>query len=1087
MLYGVYGTAGTGKTRWLLKAIEDRMQNKMQSYVLVPEQFSLYTEKKMLQTFGMQGQRYVKVMTFSRLCNFVMQKYGPLRLRYIDGAGRQIVARRVFGKLEKKLRVLGRNTRQKGFAQIMTGMISECKRYGVQPEDLIRAAEQTADRELADKLLDIADMYTQYNLAIAHYSADADDNLSMIADRLADVELLDGHLYLWHFRSFTPTEYQALSNLMRRMDVTAVLCTDTLRGEDGIFAPVVHTWTELCRAATEAGVQHKVLAECKEEIKFKTRPALLHLKQQYFAPRPAAYNGPTDELAIVTPTNYYRETEAAADLILRLCRTEGYRMRDFLVLARETERYKRIMPSVFQSRGLSVFLDTKRPVGNKPLFRMIRGILECLSYGYSYERVTAIARTGFTSATREEVDLLENYLLETAPSHAMWQDERWRYNPDERQYDMEQINIVRQKVTVGVRFMETQISGVKTAEEICGALLAYLKEADFARRMKQRCEAFSAEGRPELAEEERQTWNALLSILAQMGSVLKEEKMTYKQFLDVFLSAGGSVEIGITPQTLDAVCLSDIDRFRDAEAKVVLVLGVNAGVFPKGYSAEGLLSDRERSALLTLGIRLAPTMAIQRAEEQILLYNVLTAASEKLFLFSPLGDNDGRALRPSEVVEKLRYQLFPEISVVDPDADDPTGGAQSAEAVFEILLSRLADCGGKDALPAAFQPVYTYFAETLAYAGRLSTAEEAVARRGESPLSKAMVKKLYGAPIALSASRLEQYHACAFHYFMTYGLFAEERQKAGIEPRSTGSIQHAALYAYFSDLAQRGQDLETVTRAECYQALDQLVEQEVQKDSAQLFENSAYYQYVVMRMRRIAARTAWEVVKFYQNSRFRPYGFEIRIGREGELPAIRVARSDGTELARISGLIDRADTVTVGGKTFVNVVDYKSSAKKLSVRLAEDGICIQPLLYTSALCDQIAGGTPGAMLYMQMTEPMVDGDKIKDETTFEREMHKGVSMSGWMIEAPEMAEAYGQSKARGAENFVPQGEDAISLEEMQRRIAAANEKILEAAEGITGGNIAPIPYVTEEHDACAYCPYDAVCRASGVEIPHKKI
>lgn len=1087
MLCAVYGTAGTGKTSWLFAAVGKRLEAGEMSYILVPEQFSLYAEKKMLKTFGLKGQRFVKVLTFSRLCNLMMQKYGPLRLQYIDGAGRQIIARRVFGKLEKKLRVLGRNTRQKGFAEIMTGMISECKRYGVLPEALMQAAGRTAHKELADKLLDIADIYTAYNLAIERHSADADDNLAMIANRLADADVLQGHLFLWHFRSFTPTEYEALSGLMRRLDVTAILCTDTLKEQTSIFAPVVHTWEELCRAAAEAGAPVETPVELRNEIKFHKNPELLHLKQQYFASVPKGYKGKPDRVKIIAPINYYREAEKAADLVLELCRTENYRMRDILILTRETERYNRIMPSVFKSRGLSVFLDTKRPIGSKPLIRMVRGILECLCYGYSYERVMGIARTDFTSAGREETDLLENYILQVDPSYAMWAEEVWTYNPDKKLYDMEIVNNARQKITEGVRFVEARISGTKTAADICAALLAYLKEADFAGRMKAVCDGFTDGGQPYLAEETRQVWNALLSILAQMGSILKEEKMTYQQFLDVFSSACGSVEVGMTPQTLDAVCLSDIDRFRDAEAKVVLVLGVTAGVFPKGYTTEGLLSDQEREELLDMGIRLAPTMAVKRAEEQILLYNVLTAASDRLYLFSPLGDNDGKALRPSEVVDRLKNQLFPEIEILDPDEGDPTGGAQSAEAVFEVLLSKLADCGGKEKLPAGFLPVYAYFAAEPSFAKRLTDAEAALERRGESPLSKRMVKKLYGAPIALSASRLEKYHSCAFHYFMTYGLFAMERQRAGIEPRSTGSVQHAALCDYFTALAEEGRNPDAISREECYRDLGRLVEEEVQKDSALLYENSAYYQYVVMRMRRIAARTAWEVVKFYQNSSFRPYGFELKIGLDGDLPAIRVNGRDGEALAQISGLIDRADTAEADGKTYINIVDYKSSAKKLSVRLAEDGISIQPLLYTKALCDHIEGGTPGAMLYMQMTEPMVDGDKIKDETGFEREMHKGVSLNGWMVEEPALSAAYMKEQGRSAENFAPQGENCIVPEEMERRIAAANQKILEAAEGITEGNIAPVPYVTEEHNACTYCPYDAVCRARGVEIPHKKM
>ena len=62
---------------------------------------------------------------------------------------------------------------------------------------------------------------------------------------------------------------------------------------------------------------------------------------------------------------------------------------------------------------------------------------------------------------------------------------------------------------------------------------------------------------------------------------------------------------------------SKIDMFRNTDAKVVIVLGVTDGVFPRGYGNEGILTDAEREALREYGIDLAMTASEKSHDEQL--------------------------------------------------------------------------------------------------------------------------------------------------------------------------------------------------------------------------------------------------------------------------------------------------------------------------------------------------------------------------------------------------------------------------------------------------------------------------------------
>jgi ATP-dependent helicase/nuclease subunit B len=342
-------------------------------------------------------------------------------------------------------------------------------------------------------------------------------------------------------------------------------------------------------------------------------------------------------------------------------------------------------------------------------------------------------------------------------------------------------------------------------------------------------------------------------------------------------------------------------------------------------------------------------------------------------------------------------------------------------------------------------------------------------------LSKDMVKALYGEPLSLSASQLESYNGCAFRYFLTYGLLLREREKAGIESRSKGSIQHGALYVYFTALKESGTDFNTIEKEDCFRAVGEAVEQEARKNAELLYESSAYYQYIVMQMKGIAARTAWEVVKFYQSSHFRPYGFEITIGKRGRIPALSVKTADGKEIANIRGIIDRADTAACGEETLVSIIDYKSSSKGLDVKLTEDGITLQPLLYAHALCQSMDKAVPAGMMYLKMTDPIITEDKAKNNP--ELAINKEMRPQGWLSDEAEVLEAYGSAGDKNTESYRPSGSAAmVSREELAKRIEKANAKILASAESIVGGNIGANPYQNYLHDACEYCQYHGICK-----------
>ncbi len=77
-------------------------------------------------------------------------------------------------------------------------------------------------------------------------------------------------------------------------------------------------------------------------------------------------------------------------------------------------------------------------------------------------------------------------------------------------------------------------------------------------------------------------------------------------------------------------------------------------MLPSTNKDEGILSDRDRIELRELGIELASDTRSRVFEEQFMVYTALTIASEYLMITYPMADFEGKSLRPSIVIPRIK-------------------------------------------------------------------------------------------------------------------------------------------------------------------------------------------------------------------------------------------------------------------------------------------------------------------------------------------------------------------------------------------------------------------------------------------------
>ncbi len=1075
MLSCVYGHSGTGKTEYVYDKIRKNMENNVKSFILVPEQSSMDEERRMLKKLGMSAQLKVEVLTFSRLCNLVFSEVGPLRLKHIDKAGKLFVIKRVFLEVEKDLKYYGKNVHQRGFSQMVSNLISELKRYGVSADILKGAAEKPDGTDFSAKLWDIALIYEKYDSLISGKYSDSEENLIKAIPGIIKSGLFKGEIFLLGFKSFTPVNYIALSELLKCADITAVLCTNSLSDKDGIFASAVSSWHKLKEKAKELGIEIGNEICLENECKLDGRDDLIHLKNSYFNYPDNIYKEETPNLSLVSARDSYDEVVNCAEIISRLCRIENYRYSDFLVLARNPQDYYSAIKAVFEERNIRFFSGEKKRLSGNAFVKKILSVLEILAYGFSYERIMPVVRFGGEEYTRNEADIFENYVLASNITHKYWeQKEDWTFEPDADRINLETVNKVKRYTVNKVLELKDSIKEGKkqgerkTVREICNALIKWVEKEKLGKLMADRVNSFNQSGEMTLSLEYSRAWNEFSSIINQLESCMGDETITYEKFYEMIREAFSETEINVIPPLSDQVIFAGIDTFRSLGAKAVFVLGLTDGVFPKGYIEDGMLSDDERDLLKEYNIELAPTADFKRREEQNLIYNVLTAPKEKLYLSAPLGDKDGKAKLPSEIIERIKL-LFPRISVVGYDGEV----SECSSVIFKTLLAGIVKAEGEiDRLSKQDKLIYDYFARSELGEELKAFAESAKKYEYGEKLTKSVAKELYGKKLMLSVSKLEKYNACAFAYFMNYGLYAKERLKAGFEANNIGSILHETLEIYLSTLKEKDADYSTVSYEDCRREISKIAEDVARKSDELLYETSPYYRYIALRMKGVATATAWEIVQFYANSCFRPYGFEVEIGGDGAFSGMKIQLGDGE--AEVRGFIDRIDMAEIDGEKYINIVDYKSSVKSTNERLEEAGVQIQPLVYAGIARDNLKA-TPSGMMYIHMNEPILKFDSEPEDETVEKERRKKIEIKGIVL-GDENIVASMDSRTEQGGGYIPSGKSSLlSREDMERRITNAEKKARETAEKIINGEIEINPHNDNDFSACRYCEFYKVC------------
>ena len=185
----ILGNSGSGKSHYLYQQIvNESMEHPEKNYLfLVPEQFTMQTQRDLCAAHPRGGIMNIDALSFMRLAYRVFEEVGREEQPVLDDEGKNLVIRRIAGKLEDDLKVLKGNLKKQGYISEVKSVISEFVQYGVDFDKLDDFMEGLSQESyLYYKLQDIRKVYEGFEEYLRDRYITKEEMLDVLARAVCD-------------------------------------------------------------------------------------------------------------------------------------------------------------------------------------------------------------------------------------------------------------------------------------------------------------------------------------------------------------------------------------------------------------------------------------------------------------------------------------------------------------------------------------------------------------------------------------------------------------------------------------------------------------------------------------------------------------------------------------------------------------------------------------------------------------------------------------------------------------------------------------------------------------------------------------
>ena len=1010
----VVGSSGTGKSTLIYnKIIEESIANPKKNYIIiVPEQFTMLTQKELVRLHPNHVIMNIDVLSFNRLAYRVFDELGIETLDVLEETGKNLLIRKIAMDKKEELSVLSANINKTGYISEIKSFISELSQYNISANDFSSLlSEEDFNKSFRKKASDIALIYKAYEDFIRDRYITAEGLLVRLNEVISDSKFLSNSEFVFDgFTGFTPLQNELLKTILPRVDKSYVIVT--IDGKEALYGDIKEY--ELFAMSKEMISKTRRICDicnvdiedepiiCDKNYRFKEDGYISFIEKNLFrAGRKEKCSSidDVDSLSIHCLPNPRLEIEYVACKISEDIREGNYKYKDIALCVANLSEYKEYFESIFGRYNIPFYLDVSKSIVFHPLIEFIRSAFLIVSSNFSYEAIVQFLRCNLTDVTIREIDVLDNYLSATKIRGANAYRDDFTYEPNQFIGQLEYVNDIRRKFAAPLVEFDDSLKGNRNAKEISEAIYKLLCDYSVEEKIDKKVTEYTSLNNDIKAKEYSQIYKIMISILDKIVTLLGDEVIDTRDYIDIMLSACEGAKVATIPASSDSVVIGDLERTRYDKPKAIYILGVNDGSIPSNFCSTGIISQTERitlkKALMKKDSYLAPTDREKSFMQRFYIYMILTKASDKVCITYCASDSEANALNRSYLVDEL-IEMFEDVKVDTITDISPGDYLVSIDSTKRYVSAALRNYVHRDG---------EYDKETIvdfddiddftATLGLIDCCKDsgdynniidgAFFYHNKETIDSLLYNKLVDSenPVG-SVSRLESYRKCAYNYFVNYCLGIKEQEKGKLQNLDYGSIYHDILEDFSNRLSDKGIKWRTLDDSMREELLEESCNKVYKEYNRIELLDSPKDKYSLHKIKSTVNKTVDALVNQAKHSKFEPYKFEVELSEIAKPSDLRITLEDGRDMM-LKGRIDRIDTFEENDTVYVKIIDYKSGNTDLDYTKIYNGLQLQLIYYLDVSVRGMSlGGTknvkPAAMFYYHVKDPIVDyvNDSIEE-------------------------------------------------------------------------------------------------------------
>ena len=1098
MINFIYGRSAYSKTKKITEMIAHDHENGVRSFLIVPEQFAVHTEREMLVALPSSAQLNLEILNFSRLYNRVCREYGGLEYNYVTKPLKYAIMWQNLRELAPLLEVYGKYAeKDTSMCDMMISAIGEFKGSGITSESLEAAAKKLPpDEPLAQKLRDLALIYASFNNSITRAFSDSSDDISKLYEVLTQHNFFENsNVYIDSFTSFTAVEYKVIEKIFEQAKNVTITIPLDCPGADTVYTKsILECETKLKKSAKPCGEHTDIILDADTNEQARD---IRHLANNLWSTDCKILTNDENSQAVklLKCTSPYTEAEAAATTVLSLMR-EGYRCRDIVVLARDAEQYRGIIEPAFERSDIPYYFSEKTDLSSTPIVKFLLSALRIGIYNWRTNDVISHLKYALYDIETRDVDLFEQYITTWQIRGSKFTEGDFTMNPDgytnnitERgKKILESANKTRAFVCNALLSLFEEIESEENAVGKIQALYRFLEKSGVRQRLSALCEKEASRENTRAAEEYSKLFELCCNSLASLAEALYEDDsmcsdISLSELHDLLSVYFSKTDMGAIPTSADQVVIGSASMMRAGAPKCVIMLGLCEGVFPAPVSEGGILSFHERALLADININLSGDIGTVASDELMYVQRAVEMPREKLFVFSHMNSADGRKCSPSLPFERAA-KIFPKSLEIFDSKDilthTPTLRA-SLQYIDSIDQAEIAD-------------VLIEYAKEDKELSLLIDKRSIPISDTVCSVNEDTAKSVFGETLKLTQSKIDKFVNCNFSYYCKYVLKLRDEQIMRFKANDIGTFIHHVIEKLLANIVDENGINTELPEDTIKKMTAEVVDDYIRNITPPGQAVTARLSHLYNRLYNLSLLLVCNIIEEFRHSSFRPEFFELDTNGEGENPAAREFElSDGRKVV-FSGIIDRVDILRLDdGKVYIRVVDYKTGTKQFSVEDIKHGLNIQMLLYLFTLINNknekfnelIGSSNPNAagVVYLSSNAPTLDLGDYEDEKNVFLKAQSNLKRSGLFLEDEEILRAMNDSLSpkflggvRKKADGTLSGKALASPEAFEKIKDDIDRVIHRIADEMLSGNADASPLIYNKNDPCEFCEMKPICR-----------